>query len=46
MVVPDGLSYTSESGVFLTQVVPVPPAAWLFGSGLMGLIGIAGRKKT
>ena len=25
--------------------IPVPPAAWLFGSGLLGLIGIA-RKKT
>ncbi|MHC5118397.1 MAG: VPLPA-CTERM sorting domain-containing protein, partial [Planctomycetota bacterium] len=27
-------------------VVPVPAAAWLFGSGLMGLIGIAKRKNT
>jgi len=27
-------------------VVPVPAAAWLFGSGLLGLIGIARRKKT
>lgn len=26
--------------------VPVPAAAWLFGSGLLGLIGIARRKKT
>ena len=25
--------------------VPVPPAVWLFGSGLIGLIGIAKRKK-
>lgn len=25
--------------------VPVPSAAWLFGSGLIGLIGIARRKK-
>lgn len=24
--------------------VPVPPAAWLFGSGLLGLIGIARRR--
>jgi len=45
MVIPDGLSYTSESGVFLTQVVPVPPAAWLFGSGLIGLVGVARKKK-
>ena len=27
------------------QAVPVPAAAWLFGSGLLGLVGIARRKK-
>ena len=27
-------------------VVPVPAAVWLFGSGLIGLIGIARRKKS
>jgi len=26
-------------------VVPIPAAAWLFGSGLLGLIGMARRKK-
>lgn len=26
--------------------VPIPAAAWLFGSGLLGLAGIARRKKT
>jgi hypothetical protein len=26
--------------------VPVPAAAWLFGSGLLGLIGVARRKKA
>lgn len=25
--------------------VPVPPAVWLFGSGLLGLIGISRRRK-
>ena len=25
-------------------VVPIPPSVWLFGSGLMGLVGIARRK--
>jgi len=28
------------------SVVPVPAAAWLFGSGLIGLIGVARRKKA
>ena len=28
-----------------STVVPVPAAVWLFGSGLLGLIGIARRKK-
>jgi hypothetical protein len=27
-------------------VVPIPAAVWLFGSGLLGLIGIARRKKV
>ena len=26
------------------EAVPVPPAVWLFGSGLLGLIGVARRK--
>ena len=26
--------------------VPVPAAVWLFGSGLLGLVGMARRKKT
>jgi hypothetical protein len=35
----DNISYTST-------VVPVPAAVWLFGSGLLGLVGIARRKKA
>jgi hypothetical protein len=31
---------------FYTTPVPVPAAAWLFGSGLLGLIGFARRKKA
>jgi hypothetical protein len=27
-------------------VTPIPPALWLFGTGLLGLIGIARRKKA
>ena len=30
----------------VVTAVPVPPALWLFGSGLLGLVGIARRKKT
>jgi hypothetical protein len=26
------------------EVVPIPPAVWLLGSGMLGLIGAAGRK--
>ncbi len=35
---------TVNSGTIAT--VPIPAAAWLFGSGLIGLIGIARRKKS
>ena len=30
----------------INTVVPVPAAVWLFGSGLLGLVGIARRKKA
>ena len=30
---------------YVTAPVPVPAAVWLFGSGLLGLVGIARRKK-
>jgi len=32
-------------GNYSTTVVPVPAAVWLFGSGLIGLVGVARRKK-
>ena len=32
--------------VFAATAVPLPAAVWLFGSGLLGLIGIARRKKA
>jgi hypothetical protein len=35
-----------SSGIYLAEVVPVPPALWLFGSGLLGLISIARRKSA
>jgi hypothetical protein len=31
---------------FVVQVVPIPAAAWLLGSGLLGLFGLARRKKA
>jgi len=39
----DTLSPTRIDGT--VNVVPVPAAVWLFGSGLLGLVGVA-RKKT
>lgn len=35
-----------EVDSFTFDPVPIPAAAWLFGSGLVGLVGIARRKKT
>jgi hypothetical protein len=37
--------WTSLNLTVVPTVVPVPAAVWLFGSGLMGLAGIARRKK-
>ena len=38
----------TAGGTFAEKVapVPIPAAAWLFGSGLIGLVGIARRKKS
>ncbi|MCW8934235.1 MAG: VPLPA-CTERM sorting domain-containing protein [Gammaproteobacteria bacterium] len=36
----------SSLGMSVTTVIPVPAAVWLFGSGLIGLAGIARRKKA
>jgi hypothetical protein len=32
-------------GFLMPAAVPIPPAVWLFGSGLLGLIGVARRKR-
>ncbi|MDH5573593.1 MAG: VPLPA-CTERM sorting domain-containing protein [Gammaproteobacteria bacterium] len=34
------------TGAGLISPVPVPAAVWLFGSGLLGLVGVARRRKT
>jgi len=34
------------SVIIETSPVPVPAAIWLFGSGLLGLVGVARRKKA
>ena len=34
----------SHLSIYASTVVPVPAAVWLFGSGLIGLIGLARRK--
>ena len=35
-----------NAGHFLVRPVPVPASVWLFGSGLLGLVGMARRKKA
>lgn len=46
------MTFTSQGGVinggnpFPVSAVPVPAAVWLFGSGLLGLVGVARRKKS
>ena len=35
-----------EGHSMYVETVPVPPAVWLFTSGMMGLIGIARRRRS
>ena len=39
-------TYTLDNMHMATSPIPVPAAVWLFGSGLLGLVGIARRKKA
>jgi hypothetical protein len=47
--VPIPTNTTVDYSILLTgtaSTVPIPPAIWLFGSGLLGLIGIARHKEA
>ena len=35
-----------EAGIDNVQLVPVPAAVWLFGSGLLGLVAVARRRQS
>lgn len=41
----DGMTGNVVSGDLTVSAVPIPAAAWLFGSGLIGIAGL-GRKKS
>ena len=40
------LNFITYSDDAFVSAVPVPAAVWLFGSGLIGLIGVARRKEA
>ena len=46
----DGTPYSEKFDITVNGVeappIPVPAAVWLFGSGLLGLVGVARRKKA
>lgn len=45
-IIDPDLNNNSASLEVTISAVPIPAAAWLFGSGLIGLVGMARRNKT
>jgi hypothetical protein len=41
----NGTTYANIGGVYLNPV-PIPPAVWLLGSGLVGIIGIRRKRRN
>ncbi len=46
ILAPGNIQIVSASGYDYLNPVPIPAAGWLFGSGLLGLVGVARHKKT
>jgi hypothetical protein len=40
------IGYNANFDMTTLTVVPIPAAAWLFGSGLLGLVGVARRRRN
>ena len=45
-LLPDAVIHSTTGFAYQSTVVPVPAAVWLFSSGLVGLAGVARRKKA
>ena len=46
VLVEDGFGLSDQATTSLTiNAIPIPAAAWLFASGLLGLVGVSRRKK-
>ena len=43
-VIEEYAAFSNDRGTWSASSVPIPPALWLFGSGLLGLVGMARRK--
>ena len=41
-----GWSHTNSNVELIVSTIPIPASVWLFGSGLLGLVGMARRKKA